>query len=231
MNPPLQNESSQRRAAFDYSQLTFRRARPADRDAVEALRIGAYRKARNTLLMDETPLRWNEVEDQHLCVVLESPTGIVATSRAIKILGPIPFLEWTNIYASPSVYFPTLYIKNSATHEDFQGLGLNLVLKIMLVRLCIGTPMACIANPINVGTGRIQRLESMGFRFENPLLQERNITNSPFFFKTPLSLGVLYQKDFPRFVEAREVGLLGVASRLKYDPISLAEIGNYLSDQ
>lgn len=218
-----------RKDSFDFGSLTLRCVQPSDKQRLEALRIEAFRNAKNTSLIDDTPLRWNQVEEKHLCLVVENEAGeIVSTIRAVKIEDTATFLHWSNIIAGPEIQFPLLYLKNGATAVAYRRLGLNIILKMVLIHQCLESNVQCMVNTINEGTSRIKLIESMGFRFSKPKLRKRDVGNSPFIFRTPLTMGLLHRPDFHKFLGGGESGIDKAWQAIGKEPASLDHISAYM---
>lgn len=112
--------------------LTIRKANLTDKIALEILRGEAYKNSVYLSPMMPSYNKWSVEDENSTVLVVEDNSNLVATAR-IKIIQNTAELEKRNRILNKHINFPSLIVDQTATRTNMQNMGLNTILRFVII--------------------------------------------------------------------------------------------------
>jgi hypothetical protein len=195
-------------------------ASPAERDAVEAVRRRAYRRAAEFVWNDEATLGWTAADDAATVLALWDARGaLLSTMRASVFTGidaAEAFLEYS--LAGVHIPTPTLVLSRAATAPDAARRGLYALVRYAYLSALAATPIrSCIAIVYD-GAVQTRSMCESGYAFFEP----RACWDSEAVARVRPLLAVLPRARFERAFGVRSAALSGQLDGVQIDSAAIA---------
>lgn len=133
--------------------------------AIEELRRQEYEAHPSIILINPAVLEWSSADNESLVLAAWDGSACVATMRG-KVIRTLSDAE--HAIESPldciPMAFPALLLGRAATSSDWQGRGLNSLLRFHFLRLALLQGFASLIGETNVGAPRLRLLDTLGWR-------------------------------------------------------------------
>ena len=218
--PPLLQSLRQRPAVDAPSRYRIGIASPAERDAVEALRCGAYRQAAEFVWNDEATLGWTAADDAGTVLALWDASGALLSTMRASVFAATGAAEAFLEYSLDDVDIPTptLVLSRAATAPDAARHGLYALLRYAYLSALPLTPILSVIAIVYEGAGQTRSMRGSGYDFFEP----RSGWDTEAVARVRPLLAVLPRARFAHALGVRSAALLGRLDGVQIDSTAIA---------
>lgn len=139
------------------------------RDEINRLRITAFNRSDDFLLLNPEKLLWSVYDEGASVLVAWNGDGhAVATMRAVTVKDIQEAQKCLECSVPEEIVCPTVVLNCGATHEHYRHLGLNQAIRHYFLKAALHADIQTILGPVYLGASRTRFMERLGYRFMEP---------------------------------------------------------------
>jgi len=137
-------------------------------DEISQLRITAYNRSDDFLLLYPDKLLWSVNDEGTVLVAWNGDGHAVATMRAETVKNSQEAQKNLECNVPEEIVFPAVIFNRAATHEDYRHLGLNQAIRYYFLEAILRADIQTTLSPVYLGASRTRFMEQLGYRFIDP---------------------------------------------------------------